>query len=130
MCHGTPRDDNVNWMDGFVGKVVSLLPRPFIAEQAEGFDYEVLVCGHTHVPRSLRLDDGRLVVNPGAVGLPFEFGSPDARYAIVERRQQGWNTELRAVAYDHHAAARQALERGYPNWVDALTYGWASPRGL
>jgi diadenosine tetraphosphatase ApaH/serine/threonine PP2A family protein phosphatase len=89
-----------------------------------------LLCGHTHVPRSLRLGDGRLVVNPGSVGLPFEIGSPDARYAIVEKRRSGWNTELRAVAYDHPAAAKQALDRGYPYWAEALTWGWASPRGL
>jgi len=46
----------------------------------------VFLCGHTHVPRAVRLRDGRLIVNPGAVGVQFNHGSPDARYAIVERR--------------------------------------------
>jgi putative phosphoesterase len=130
LCHGTPRDDNASFMDGSVGGVPSLLAKDHIEAEAAGFAYEVLLCGHTHVPRSLRLADGRLVVNPGSVGLPFEIGSPDARYAIIEKRRAGWNTELRAVAYDHAAAAKQALQRGYPKWADALTWGWASPRGL
>lgn len=130
LCHGTPRSDNSAFMDGTVGAVPTMLPREHIEAEAQGFDHEVLLCGHTHVPRSLRLADGRLVVNPGSVGLPFEIGSPDARYAIIEKRRTGWNTELRAVAYDHEAAARQALDRGYPKWAEALTWGWASPRDL
>jgi len=130
LCHGTPRDDNTSFMDTMVGKIPTMHPRDYIEAEAAGFDHDVLLCGHTHVPRSLRLADGRLVVNPGSVGLPMEIGSPDARYAIIEKRRAGWNTELRAVAYDHAAAAKQALDKGYPVWAEALTWGWASPRGL
>lgn len=130
LCHGTPRDDNTSFMDTMVGTIPTMHPRDYIEAEAAGFDHEVLLCGHTHVPRSLRLADGRLVVNPGSVGLPMEIGSPDARYTIIERRRAGWNTELRAVAYDHAAAARQALDKGYPAWAEALTWGWASPKGL
>lgn len=130
LSHGTPRDDNASFMDGLVDGVSQLLSREHIEREAEGFDHAVLLCGHTHVPRSLRLGDGRLVVNPGSVGLPFEIGSPDARYGIIEKRNAGWNTELRTVAYDHFAAARLAEARGYPRWAEALMHGWASPRGL
>lgn len=130
LCHGTPRDDNTSFMDTMVGTIPTMHPRDYIEAEAAGFDHDVLLCGHTHVPRSLRLADGRLVVNPGSVGLPMEIGSPDARYAIIEKRRAGWNTELRAVAYDHTAAAKQALDKGYPVWAEALTWGWASPKGL
>lgn len=134
LCHGTPVDDNASFLDTVIevaaGRVPTLQSREHIEAAAAGFDFEVILCGHTHVPRSLRLGDGRLVVNPGSVGLPFDIGSPDARYAIVERRRSGWNTQLHAVAYDHGAAAKQALERGYPNWAEALSGGWTSPRGL
>ena len=134
LCHGTPRDDNGAFLDSVIetsaGPMATMQSPEHIEAEAAGVDHAVILCGHTHVPRSVRLADGRLVVNPGSVGLPFEIGSPDARYGIVEKRAAGWNTELRAVAYDHRAAARQALDRGYPNWADALTRGWASPRGL
>jgi len=134
LCHGTPRDDNGAFMDTVseVGGVryATMQPRQHVEAEAAGYEQEVILCGHTHVPRSLRLSDGRLIVNPGSVGLPFEIGSPDARYAIIEKRRAGWNTELHAVAYDHPAAAKQALDRGYPYWAEALSAGWASPRGL
>ena len=28
-------------------------------------DAEIILCAHTHIPRVVRLRDGRLVVNPG-----------------------------------------------------------------
>jgi putative phosphoesterase len=130
LSHGTPRDDNTGWLDGFVGDNVMLLPPATIEGHAAGFDYPVLLCGHTHVPRSVRLKDGRLVVNPGSVGLPFEIGSPDARYAIVEKRAGRWATQLRAIPYDHERAARQARDKGYDAWAEAISGGWISPRGL
>ena len=58
---------------------------------------------------SVRLRDGRRIVNPGSVGLQFLYGSPDARYALVERRGRRLDPcELRSVPYDHEGAARQA----------------------
>jgi putative phosphoesterase len=130
LCHGTPRDDNAFFMDDTSGPVASILPRERIEAEAAGYGHEVLLCGHTHIARSLKLADGRLVVNPGSVGLPFRSGSPDARYAIIEKRHAGWNTELRAIAYDHAAAAQQASERGYPKWAEALRTGWIGPSEL
>ncbi len=98
--------------------------------EADGIDYPVLLCGHTHLARSVRLRDGRLVVNPGSVGLQMVHGSPDARYAIIERRGTSWSVGLRAVPYDHQAAAQLAAKQGFRNWTEALTTGWAGPDGL
>lgn len=131
LCHGTPRDDNTLWLDG-VGEDGKLFhrSRESIEREAEGFDYPVLLCGHSHIPRTLRLGDGRLVVNPGSVGLPMALGSTDARYAIVESRNGGWSVSLRAIPYDHQGAARQARELGYENWAEAVSTGWPLPRDL
>lgn len=130
LAHGTPRDDNASWLDGLVGGVAALLPREHIEREAEGFPYEVLLCGHTHVPRTIKLGDGRLVVNPGSVGLPFDSGSPDAHYAIIEKRRAGWTVSLNSIPYDYPAAAKLALERGYPKWAEVVTTGWPKPREL
>ncbi len=130
LCHGTPRDDNTVWMDGVDGEGrVYQRPRGYIEAEAEGFDYPVLLCGHSHIQRSLRLGDGRLIVNPGSVGMPMALGSTDARYAVLEKLRSGWSVGLRAIPYDHPAAARQALEQGFPNWADAVSTGWPMPRG-
>lgn len=126
LTHGTPHSDSASWMDDNGAR----LSREHIEEQAVGQGHEVLLCGHTHQPRLIRLEDGRLVVNPGAVGLPLNIGAPDARYAVIEKRRAGWQADLKSVAYDHEAAARRADAMGLPRWGAAFRYGWATHHGL
>lgn len=131
LCHGTPADDETPWLDRFyTGRTTTLPSEAEVASQAIGLDYDLMLCGHTHVPRSLRLLDGRLIVNPGSVGMQLVHGSPDARYAIVERRAGGWHTSLLAVPYDHAEAARRAAANGFPQWAASLTNGWVGPESL
>ena len=131
MCHGTPTDDNSPWLDNWWHDRVTKLPdEAAVAAEAKGLDYPVLLCGHTHMARDVRLKDGRLIVNPGSVGLQMVHGSPDARYAILDRRAGRWSVMLCAIPYDHAAAAVQAQRNGFASWVPALTSGWAGPEGL
>lgn len=62
----------------------------------------LLVCAHTHRPLERRRG-GRLVVNVGSVGLPFNRDRR-AQYAVFEQcggsRRDGWEVELRQVDYD------------------------------
>ena len=131
LCHGTPTSDDETWLDNFWdGRTVVTPDEATVAAKAEGFDYPVLLCGHTHIPRAVRLRDGRLIVNPGAVGIQFNHGSPDARYATIERRDGKYYPSLHAVPYDHFAAARQAEANGFPRWREALVTGWVGAEGL
>lgn len=131
MCHGTPSSDEGLWLDSFWdGRSVTMPDEATVEAEAAGFDYPVLLCGHTHIPRAVRLQDGRLIVNPGSVGLQFNHGSPDARYALVERRDGVWSAMFRAVPYDHKAAAQQAVSNGFPQWREALMTGWVGAEGL
>ena len=99
-------------MDGFTatGDLVTISSER-IEAAAVGVGFPVMVCGHTHVQRNLRLGDGRLLVNPGSVGLPFVLGSPDARYAIIEKRGGDWSVDMIAVPYDRARAQAQARAR-------------------
>lgn len=138
-CHGTPDSDRVYFLESV--DPAGLRP----ATQAEAFAragraqqgvrHGVILCGHTHVPRALRLLDGRLVVNPGSVGLQaydddyphphlVENGTPHARYALLTRRPAGWQVELRAVPYDAEPAAQLAEHHGRPDWAGALRTGF------
>jgi predicted phosphodiesterase len=131
LCHGTPGDDNTSWLDGwYKDRSITLPTEEMVTRLADGIDYPVMLCGHTHMARSVRLRDGRQIINPGAVGLQIVHGSPDARYAVVERRNGKWLTSLRVVQYDHHAASEQAVSNGFPLWKDALSTGWADAHGL
>ena len=130
-CHGTPDDDEKPWLDNFYdGRRTTLPSEEDVAREAVGIECDVLLCGHTHVARTLRLSDGRLLVNPGSVGMQLVRGSPDAHYAVVEKRRAGWQTALIGVPYDTEAAARMAEMNGFPQWRESIRFGWAGPESL
>ncbi|MDX3928678.1 MAG: metallophosphoesterase family protein [Shinella sp.] len=136
LCHGTPEDDLTYWLDELTPDgIMRLSPVERTQALAAGHDFPVLLCGHTHISRCVRLHDGRLVVNPGSVGCPaysddtpvahkVEAGSPHARYAVIEKTGGTWNAEFRLVSYDHMAMARLAEDRGEREWAHALATGW------
>ncbi|EJC74301.1 putative phosphoesterase [Rhizobium leguminosarum bv. trifolii WSM2012] len=136
LCHATPQDDLTYWLEDLTADgLVHMSGRKRIESFAEGIDFPVILCGHTHIPRSVRLADGRLVVNPGSVGCPgydddepvfhmVETGSPDASYAILEKVNGCWNVTFRRVSYDHMTMSNLARERGRNEWANALASGW------
>ena len=131
MCHGTPTSDVEPWLDNWRSGRDAVLPdEAAVAAKADGLDFPVLLCGHTHVSRIVRLRDGRLIVNPGSVGLQFYYGAPDARYALLERHGGKWSASLHMVPYDWEKAARLASRNGFPQWRDVLTTGWPGAEGL
>ncbi len=131
MCHGTAKSDEEPWLDAWWnGRTVVMPGEQEVTAKADGLDFPVLLCGHTHVTRVVRLRDGRLVVNPGSVGLQLNYGVPDARYAVVERHGGQWSASLRAVPYDFEAAAQLAIANGFPRWAEPIRTGWASADGL
>ena len=136
LCHGTPKDDAGSWLDRVTadGKIEPS-PRREIEAEAAGIAASLILCGHTHLPRAVRLGDDRLVVNPGSVGCPgydspkpvyhkSQTGTPDACYAILERAPMGWSVTFRYVPYDHMSMAQMARTNGLPVWADALATGW------
>ena len=131
MCHGSPGSDVEPWLDNWwTGRSTTMPDEASVLAKAAGVDFPVALCGHTHIARIVRLRDGRLIVNPGSVGIQFFHGAPDARYALLERRNGKWSASLRAVAYDWDTAAKRALDNGFPNWTEALTTGWVGADGL
>lgn len=76
FCHATPRDDEE------VVLVDSRLERWAAVLGDLPDDVRTVVCGHTHMP-FVRLAVGRLIVNPGSVGLPY--GRAGAHWALLSR---------------------------------------------
>lgn len=131
LCHGTPGSDTDPWLDNWwEGRDTRLPDEAEVVGRAAGVTCPLMLCGHTHLARVVRLRDSRVIVNPGSVGLQINHGSPDARYALIERRGGDWLVSLRSVPYDHHGAGRQAVSNGFPQWAEALTTGWVGPAGL
>lgn len=137
LCHGTPRSDIEHFLETPGGGVLALARLPEIVSRLGDVRAPLVACGHSHVPRAVRLASGQLIVNPGSVGLqaytddhpqPYvmERGSPDAQYAIVERTPRGWVATQHAVPYDVAAMAALAKARGRGEWERALLSGYVS----
>ena len=137
LCHATPESDEENWLDRR-GKQHRLVARDMAAveERAKGVDASLILCGHTHSARVVRLSDGRMVANPGSVGCPayldgrmepnfiHQTGAPDARYGIAEKTAHGWQVDLISVPYDARRMAALARAKGAESWAEAVTKGW------
>jgi predicted phosphodiesterase len=135
LCHASPRSDLEYLLETVEPGAVRIASAGEVHTRLDGVAAAVVLCGHTHRPRVLRSVTGQLIVNPGSVGLPafddehphphvIENGSPDARYAIVERVHDDWLAALIAVPYAHEPMARLADERGMPDWAHALRTGY------
>ncbi len=136
LCHAIPANDNVYWLESVSSDgYVHLKPIEEVEALAVGIDFPLILCGHSHIPRAVRLSDGRLIVNPGSVGCPaydddlpcyhkVEAGHPLASYAIMEKVGGIWVPTFRQVAYDHQAMAEFATQAGRADWASGLATGW------
>ncbi len=109
LCHGTPERDD----DYLVREVTAGSMRPAAAggdrRRLESVAQPVVLYGHDHLPALLGLPDGRLLVNPGSVGLPayrddLPFPTPwkpgrrmRATPSSSARRQDGGRTRRRCL---------------------------------
>ena len=130
LCHGTPSSDVTPLLEN--GD--QLASREQITARLGDTEASLVLCGHSHVPRSVRID-GRLIVNPGSVGLPaydddrpfphvIQTGSPDARYAVVDFRSGAWTVSLISVPYAVERAAAAAEMHGRSDWAVGLRTGF------
>jgi putative phosphoesterase len=132
LCHGTPTSDMIYLLEHVTEHGVFLRDSTTIMDYLRDVRQPVVVCGHSHVPRTVWLPDGRLVVNPGSVGIPaydddlpyqhvMEAGSPHARYAVLTRQPVGWVIEHVALPYPWSQAADVARRNGRPDrarWIE------------
>ena len=133
LCHGTPNDDATYLLEAVDSGQPQLRPDAHILKLLDGESSDVIVCGHSHLPRIVMLSTGQLVVNPGSVGLPaysddlpphaMQNYSPHATYAIIEKSNTGWTVSQIRVPYDHHRAAETAARRNRMDWARFLTSG-------
>jgi putative phosphoesterase len=136
LVHGTPESDVCYFLETVEAAGVREATPCEIQHRAGEAPARVILCGHSHIPRTYELGDRCLIVNPGSVGLPayedyrpfphkMQVGSPHARYAIVEKREASWSAELCSVVYDWESAAKAAESRRRGDWAQALRTGLA-----
>lgn len=134
LVHGTPDSDLVYFLDTVTEHGLRPATIDEVTERAGQCKAAVILCGHTHVPRAVRLEDGRLIVNPGSVGLPayddlhpyphvIENETPHARYATISDEKGAWEVSFHLIAYDWERAAIDAEANNRKDWARALRTG-------
>jgi diadenosine tetraphosphatase ApaH/serine/threonine PP2A family protein phosphatase len=134
LCHGSPTDDLCYLLEDVRSGHPQVRDEEEIVRLLAGAAQPVIVCGHTHIPRLVRMENGQTIVNPGSVGLAaysddtpvphaMESYSPDASYAILEKTDSGWDATFRNVPYGTHEASRTAAELGRSDWAYQIATG-------
>jgi putative phosphoesterase len=135
LFHSTPANDPMYMLETISQGRTHLSSQEEIQGRLAGVRNNVLLCGHSHIPRVVELADKTLIINPGSVGLPayqddipekhsVETGSPCARYATLEKNGSDWVVELISIPYDFTSASVQARINKRPDWEIALLTGF------
>jgi putative phosphoesterase len=113
-CHGSPRS--------YVDVILATTSDDKLEGMIAGHEATIIAGGHTHI-RMLRAYRGREIVNPGSVGLAYQFfpdGSvrvpPWAEFALLSQADAGAvSVDFRRVPYDRDATVRAMTEREMPH---------------
>lgn len=135
-CHGTPASDVEYLVEDPTEGALRLRAPGEIAARLGGVHSGLVLCGHSHIPHFIKVTHTTCVLNPGSVGLPayspstpvphtMQTGSPAARYAIAEKKSDGWRVSHLAIPYDYEKAAAAADREGFPDWAATLRSGYA-----
>lgn len=117
-CHGSPRKVNeFLW--------ASTTPEPFIRKLLRDHDADLVACTHTGLHWSRWIEEGRGVVNVGALGRPANDGRTNVWFAMLEAEGDSVRTEFVPVPYDHERLAREMEGEGLPDeFVQTVRTGW------
>ncbi len=138
LIHGTPDSDTTYLLETVENGKARLAAPHEISKRLGDQVTPIILCGHTHVPRVVESHKNILIINPGSVGLQayddlnpeyhvIENGSPHSRYAILEFKNNKWQTQIITVTYDFIQTASQARKNGRPDWEYALLTGYMPP---
>jgi diadenosine tetraphosphatase ApaH/serine/threonine PP2A family protein phosphatase len=93
-------------------------PEGWVEEQLAGISERVVAAGHTHFPMARSIgansapdSEGRLVINSGSVGIPYD-GDPRTAYLWLEGGRSGWQVAIRRLDYDRERVATAYVESG------------------
>jgi putative phosphoesterase len=137
ICHGSPTNDLEYLLENIESGFAQIRSDKDILDKLNGESSQIILCGHTHTPRVVKLSTGQLVVNPGSVGLQaynddepvahiMENHCSHASYSILEKYKDGWHVNQIKVPYNYELAAQEAKKRNRDDWAHFLRTG----RGL
>lgn len=136
LCHATPDSDETCLLESITAGGVSLASTESILKTLHGVNNPYVLCGHSHLQKTVYLPTGQTIINPGSVGLPaytdelpyphkMESGSPYANYAIMTKSGRGWQFEHVSLPYEWQLAAAAASKNGRDDWAEWIATGRA-----
>lgn len=142
LCHGTPTDDMIYLLEDVSSGAPMVRADKDVIALLAGNQANIIICGHTHIPRTVTLSTNQLIVNTGSVGYPayeddlpvvhqMQNYCPQASYAIIETQIMNDGTINKVnrqvshikVPYDFESAAQLAARNGRDDWAFALRTG-------
>ncbi len=135
-CHGSPRSDTIYLLEDVSSGGPVLKSDTDIRKELKKIEAGMILCAHTHIPRTITVSTKQMVLNPGSVGMPayeddvpnlhkMETGSPHSRYAIFSEENGKWKTEHIQIPYKVEAAAVKAEKNNRYDWANILRTGRA-----
>ncbi len=116
LVHGDPIT-----IFGYVYGMTPALFKQSIINSLNYVNTDYLLVGHSHIQGEYFHTDGKVFVNPGAVGQPRD-GDSRAAYAIIDLEKR--KNELYRVKYDYNKVAKMVIECKLPVYLgDRLSHG-------
>jgi putative phosphoesterase len=136
LCHASPIQDDMYLIEEVTKNCVSIKDPFILMRELKSIKQNIILCGHSHVPHTIYLENGKYIINPGSVGLPayfddipyphkMETGSPHARYGIITQQEGQIKVQNISVPYKWEEAALLALKNGRTDWAGWLRTGRA-----
>jgi predicted phosphodiesterase len=133
-CHGTPESDSEYLLEEVNEYGVFVYDDEVLVHKTANIRERIILCGHSHVNRVIYLSNGKIILNPGSVGLPAYLGNgkhrfamesmtPHAKYAIVQSDGIDISIEQVHCPYDWKAASETAKNNGRDDWASWLLKG-------
>lgn len=102
FVHGSPRKINEYLTENYEK----------IDEVMNAFNYDVLICAHTHIPY-IKNFDTKFIINDGSVGKP-KNGSPDATYLTLDISNECFTPKIHSVAYNYQKIINEMKNLKFP----------------
>lgn len=105
LCvHGSP--------DSIEEAIGIMRPLSYFEELIEGNTFDLLLCGHTHLPL-VAFYKGKKIMNPGGIGFSLDE-DPRASYGVITVGNNEFSLTIHRVNYDIEQALKTAKERDFP----------------
>lgn len=98
ICHGSPYKVTEKMLPEDVRTI----------EVMNSVKTSIILCGHTHVQRKI-VHNQKLVLNPGAVGMPL-FSGGKSQFLILHENNGIWSEEFISLEYDVDKVIREIHE--------------------